>query len=416
MRGINLFRPLFLVKFILKKTATRQVFADLFVQQSDLSLQLGNVSFSRTCALAAIELVPRNKGTAFIQATTLLCSINIFLNNMRASDHLYAIIQEYESHDMEQSFTFRHFHLAVKALSFGDIEAARLLLMKAATKGFVHKEFTPLRFALENLSRWLNLITGEKELKFSDISIEDSELRDIWMLQGNAFQDTFKGDVSEATKSMHLLKERQKNQSGSLYCSALLGYYGVRFQHYSGESNSKRDACVNAVILSGRKLCERRQTTPIGILCLFLSAYCALTILLPPLERADVAGPNAPPSRVKDRGDIKRLQNVAKSCLKGITALSKQFPFLMLFKETLTMLQSCVFMMPMKHLHATECRVRKDSPIALFHEFILGCDFWYEARERYCATFGAEGDLKEEMFEYIDRKRAGYRNILGCIS
>lgn len=428
MRAINLFHPLslLLLKFKVKKPSTRRVFADLFAQQSDLSLQLGKLVAARTCALAARELAPLKEGTAFIQATTLLCSINIFLNNINESDRLYSIIQEYESHNMEQSFSFRYLHLAVKALSYGNIEAARLLLTKASTTGLVFKDFTPLRFAMENISRWLNLITGEKELKFSDISIEDSELRDIWMLQGNTFESIFKGNFSEAESALKLLKEQQRDQNGSLYYSALLGYFGVRFQHHTSHNNYLRDECVNAVILGGRKLCERPQTTPIGIVCLFLSAFDALTIMLPPPENAEGRGrrrhrshggpgdeePAAP--RHRGGGEMHRLRHIVKSSLPAITALSKQFPFLILLEETLSMLQSCIYMIPLKYLHANECRVRSNSPIALFHEFTLGCAFWYEARERYCATFGAEGDLKEEMFGYIDKKRSYYKAKLGC--
>jgi hypothetical protein len=297
----------------------------------------------------------------------------------------------------------------------GDINAARMLLMTAATTGFVCNDFTPLRFAIENVSRWINLITGETMLKFSDISIEDSELRDVWMLQGNAFKDIYKGNFNEAAATLKLMKERQRNQGGSLYYSVLLGYFGVRFYHYSSVNTSLRDECVNAVILGGRKLCARKQATPIGILCLFLSAYSALIILLSSEDAGSEEGNLRTKSYYRHRGggEKYRLENVAKGCLKEITSLSRQFPLLVLLKDTLTMLQSCVSASPLKNLNPNECPFPKDSPVELYHEFALGCAFWCEERERYCAMFGDEDEHKEAMLEYVGKKRSDYKLMLG---
>jgi hypothetical protein len=283
------------------------------------------------------------------------------------------------------AFSCIKLHSCLAEVARGDILAAQDIVMGAATK-MLRKDSSPLPLQIENVTSWLHYLRGNPQMLrdcLRGISPEDQTLRKIWSLELIAVIYMMKGEFGESKSVLEKLHDLQHGHFGVCYHDALKGFISTFEGHYCNPDSIERDKCVNSIVFAADKLSERVQTSPIGIVTLFLTAYAGQYILSKYAEKR-AAGEDLSGILRRGGGLEYRLSCAVQSATECLTLLSRTIPLLRVFTDALVMQKICYLHQPP---NATTFNVeyfsqfyRRDDT----RQFIFGLAFWHVEKIRYC--------------------------------
>jgi hypothetical protein len=257
----------------------------------------------------------------------------------------------------------------------------------------------------------------------------------MWYLELQSLCEILRGHYTTARQYLGSLGRYQKNHFGFFYQSSLMSFLLTCERRFISAEDSVRYDNMEKVIFSGRKLLERVQTCPIGMVSLFLISYSALAILISSKEEEDEGEgggrretsdhPSHTPSgstqvpiaqvpivtlassqsfspsggvRGMTRGATgkgifrrgggtqSRLESIALSCLEALTSLSSRIKCLGILCVTLRLKFAC-------YSGKREARFTLEFFDDLvytieYQQFAFALLFWHLEKRAYCTEFG----------------------------
>jgi hypothetical protein len=291
------------------------------------------------------------------------------------------------------------FQMALLFAAEGDLSTSLSFLTNALTKYLIHQDHGPLKYSIWNAMTWIHFCMGG--LDKADALIQTLPKRDrehslmrIWVLEYTIAALLFKGDFHRAGKNIMILHSMQAGHKGSIFCSALKGILAVCKKDYLSYDADTRDDCINNVIFACQKLAAHNNSVPvlpIAILCLFLSAHCAIAAYS---HLGRVIG-------LRKGGGVEfRLKQAVRTAINALQNTAKVIPFVELLTDALRMkfdvalhkFDPSSHSKREKHTYPTSETMLSSSEKNLNKHFNFGLAFWYVERSQYCGHYSLFGD------------------------
>lgn len=409
------------------------VIAEMMFFQAEIKLQRGLIVEAIKALTISSQIVgnpPKDKHEEtekLAQQFGVMATLTLFTSGRKQAEKLIAKAKQVGFFDRTRlAYSYYKFHSGIVLGACGNFQEALSNISAAATNALMMKHITPLTGQVEVTICWLHLFSGhghlmkEKVRSVTDIVNvgDDTSLRNIWFLEILAFESILEGKFFEAKLALTRLKKGQRGHHGVCFYHALAGCVGVFEKRFMcGDSDGDALECINSLSFAMRKLVHRIQTSPIGVMCLFLSAYASLFFLqckakwLSPgkggqgLVNKMASAESTKKMQWLSAGLAHRLDQGVQDCIQSLKQLSKSFPFLALLVETLLMKQAHLADISRGHnRHIHPDRIKKlTGSNGYYTQFSLGYLFWNIERKALCMLL-ADGDWSVGTEALVEKK------------
>ena len=378
------------------ETTSRHLLAMNNFYQADICLMRGLLSPARRYILRALSLLPGDTGLMRgerYQMMSILHTIQLLMKGV-ATTKRYKKTEPVIDRG-STAYSYVQLHAGVLEFARGNIVNAQTIVNRASTRT-LRRDSSPLPLQVENLAIWLHYISGNPQLlnDFSrSLSSEDQLLRKLWSLELIAVIHLMKGDFTEARAVISKLSRLQMGRYGQSFSRALVGFISTFEGHHVSADVDERDECLNSIIFAANSLADRFQTSPIGIVSLFFSAYGGQYILNA-YHRESTAG--ADMSRIirKGGGLYCRLLAAVRRATECTQQAAQSFPLLQVLVDVLTMQRvRGMRMTGLERFHVdyfAQTPRRED-----MKQFVFGLAFWHHEKQLYCKYFNLTAALAE---------------------
>jgi hypothetical protein len=423
--------------FYVKKYPSRCLFGLMFFYQGHLSLLRGYPHQALAHYLHALSLTPKAEFAQHSQILSAISTSQLFVATFTTADEYLVQAENLKvSVQFKESHGYLKLHSAIHSFAHGDFIETQRKIGMVASKYINEHDSSPMRYQVENLLDWSYfsagdiLLLGERmNSTLASLNGDEIPLGSMWYLELQSLCEILRGHFTTARQCLGSLGRFQKNHFGFYYQSSLMAFLLTCERKFLCSEDAQRYETMEKIIFSGRKLLERVQTCPIGMVSLFLISYSALAILIVskegngaskgtpdhtlthPSALTPVHAAHTPvqaltsPSAVtasttvglgggggkekeifrRGGGTPARLESIAVSCLQALLSLSSRIKCLGILCVTLKLKLACY-------------TGKSDSKYTLeffddlvytieYQQFAFGLLFWHIEKRAYCTEF-----------------------------
>lgn len=415
----------------------------------------------------ALSILPKGEIIQKCQILSSLSTISLFIDSSFLFDRNQYLMKAEELHvsvQFKEALCYLKFHHSILHFINGDFVETQRLISSLASKYIPSKDFSPIRYQVENLLDWSSFAVGDIQFLSQRMSStllllngDDIPLGTMWYLELQSLCEILHGHYTLARQCLSSLGKYQMNHFGYYYQSTLLGFLMTCERKYlilshddpTSATTNIRYELFEKIIFSGKKLLERIQTSPIGMISLFLISYSALAILITTKEgklhstsseqsiyslkspttatipsnmnRIPPPTPPVPPPPIRDTSNMTthsstssgtnpfyesnsiyrpgggtqyRLQSIAISCYHSLLKLSQKIPCLGILCDALE-LKFATFS-GKKNSKFTMEYFEEIIYTMEYQQFAFGLLFWYLEKIYYCKNFNISLPYEEE--------------------